>query len=186
MVPLTSLLLPVLLGAVFVFIASSLLHMFLGYHGADHRTLPSEDRIAEALRAFDIPPGDYMLPRPASMAAMRTEEHKAKLRSGPVAVLTVMKPGLPQMGAHLTQWFLYSLVVDVFAAYIAGRALGPGAPALQVLRFAGTTAFIAYAVALWQDSIWYKRAWGTSIRYTIDGLVYGIVVGATFAWLWPR
>jgi hypothetical protein len=35
-------------------------------------------------------------------------------------------------------------------------------------------------------SIWYKRAWGTSIRTTIDGLVYGLLTAGVFGWLWPR
>ena len=34
-------------------------------------------------------------------------------------------------------WFLYTIVMSVFAAYIAGRALPPGTAYLQVFRFAG-------------------------------------------------
>jgi hypothetical protein len=56
----------------------------------------------------------------------------------------------------------YCLIVSIFSAYIAGRALAPGAEYLSVFRFAGTTAFLAYAAALWQNSIWWKRAWGTT------------------------
>jgi hypothetical protein len=77
-------------------------------------------------------------------------------------------------------------VVGVFAAYVAGRALGPGAPYLQVHRFAGVTAFAAYALALAQSSIWYKRAWSTTLKSTFDGLIYALMTGGTFGWLWPR
>ena len=83
-------------------------------------------------------------------------------------------------------WFVYLLVVSYFAAYIASRALAPGAYYLEVFRFAGATAFIGYAVALWQMSIWYHRSWGTTIRNTIDGLIYGLLTAGVFGWLWPR
>jgi hypothetical protein len=77
-------------------------------------------------------------------------------------------------------------VVSVFAAYITGRALGPGANYLEVFRFAGTTSFLGYSMALLQTSIWYKRNWGTTIRVMIDGLLYGLLTAGTFGWLWPR
>jgi hypothetical protein len=48
----------------------------------------------------------------------------------------------------LAQWFVYCVVVGVFAGYIAGRALPPGARYLSVFRFAGCTAFVGYALAL--------------------------------------
>ena len=117
---------------------------------------------------------------------MRSPEFLDKLKKGPLVVMTVMRSGRPNMGPQLVQWFGYCLVVGVFAAYIAGRALGRGASYLSVFRFAGCTAFAAYTLALWQQSIWYKRSWGTTIRYTIDGLIYGLMTGGTFGWLWPK
>ena len=56
---------------------------------------------------------------------------------------------------------------------------------LSVFRFAGTTAFLCYAVALWQNSIWDKRAWSTTAKSTFDGLVYALVTAGVFGWLWP-
>jgi hypothetical protein len=90
------------------------------------------------------------------------------------------------MGLSLTLWFLYCIVMGVFAAYVSGRALGPGAHYLSVFRFAGCTAFAGYALALWQNSIWYKRAWTTTLKSTFDGLVYALLTAGTFGWLWPR
>ena len=82
--------LPIVLSAVLVFVASSIIHMMLKYHASDYRTLPKESEVMEALRKFEIPPGDYMVPRAGSMEAMRTEEFKDKLKKGPVMVATVM------------------------------------------------------------------------------------------------
>jgi hypothetical protein len=90
------------------------------------------------------------------------------------------------MGTSLLLWFLYSVLVSVFAAYIAGRALGPGARYLGVFRFVGATAFMGYSLALLQQSIWYRRNWGTTLKLMVDGLVYGLLTGGTFGWLWPR
>jgi hypothetical protein len=55
-----------------------------------------------------------------------------------------------------------------------------------IFRFAGTTAFIAYAVAQWSDTIWYKRSWTTTAKNTFDGLIYSLLTGGAFGWLWPE
>ena len=83
-------------------------------------------------------------------------------------------------------WFLYSVVVGLFAAYIAGHALPAGASFRQVLRFAGVTAFVGYALALWQMSIWYGRAWLATIKATIDSVIYALVTAAILGWMWPH
>ena len=55
MVSIPSLWLPILLSAVAVFVASSVIHMFLGYHAADYRKVPAEDDFMAALRKFEHP-----------------------------------------------------------------------------------------------------------------------------------
>lgn len=185
MVFLTSLWIPIVLSAVVVFAASSIIHMVLRYHRTDFSKLPAEDEVMEALGKIGIPPGDYVFPCAGSHKAMKDPDFIEKMKKGPVAFLTVMESGPPSMGKSLSLWFLYCLAVSVLAAYIAGRALGPGAPYLAVFRFAGCAAFAGYAAALWQNSIWYKRAWSTTLKSTFDGLVYGLVTAGTFAWLWP-
>src|SRR5262245_29186068 len=186
MAGLGSLWLPIVLSAVLVFVVSSIIHMMTPWHKGDYRRLPDEDKVMDALRAFAIPPGDYMVPRPASMEDMRSPEFAEKMKKGPVMVLTVIPSGLPSMTSNLIGWFVYSLVVGVFAAYVAGRALPAGAPYLAVFRLAGTTAFAGYALALWQFSIWYHRSVATTARSTVDGLVYALLTAGTFGWLWPR
>jgi hypothetical protein len=90
------------------------------------------------------------------------------------------------MASNLVLWFIYTVVVSFFAAYIAGRAVGPGSDYLVVFRFVGTTAFMGYALALPQNSIWYRRSWGTTLKSMFDGLVYALLTAGTFGWLWPR
>jgi len=186
MVPVLSLWLPILLAAVIVFVASSLAHMVLTYHRSDYKPVPKEDEVMEALHRFSIAPGDYFLPCPTGPKDRQKPEFVEKMKKGPVLMMTVLPSGPPKMGANLAQWFVYCVVVGIFAAYITGRALEPGADYLQVFRFAGCTAFIGYSLALWQNSIWYRRSWTTTIKSTIDGLVYGLLTAGTFGWLWPR
>lgn len=186
MTSLTTLWLPILLSSVFVFVASSVIHMFLPWHKSDYSSVPSEERVMDALRPLAVPPGDYMVPRPASTQEMRSPEFAEKMKRGPVMMLTVMPNGPVAMGKNLVLWFLYSAVIGVFAAYVAGRALPAGAPYLRVFQLVGVTAFIAYSVALWEMSIWFRRAWSTTIKGTVDGLIYALITAGTFGWLWPR
>jgi hypothetical protein len=186
MVPLMSLMLPIILSAVFVFVASAIMHMVLPYHKSDYRKVPGQDDVQEALRKFNIPPGDYMLPRPDSMKDMKEPAFKEKFKKGPVLMMTVFPSGEMGMGKQLVQWFFYCVLISVFAAYVAGRAVPAGAGYLTVHRFAGVTAFAAYALGQWQDSIWYRRSWATTMKYTFDSLIFAGLTGGTFGWLWPK
>jgi len=186
MVPVTSLWLPILVSAVIVFVASSIIHMLLPFHRKDYRPVPSEDAVMESLRRFNIPPGDYLMPCPTGAHAMKDAAFLEKRSKGPVLMMTVMPGGPINMGGPLGQWFVYSCVVGLFAGYVAGVALPPGAPYLSVFRFVGTVAFVGYSLALWQISIWYKRSWAITLRSSIDGLVYGLLTAGTFGWLWPK
>jgi hypothetical protein len=178
--------LPIVLSAVFVFIVSSAIHMVTSWHKSDHAKLANEDAIMNAMRPFAIPPGDYMLPMPNSMSDMKSAEFQEKLKKGPKLVMTVMPNGMTGMGKSMGAWFVYLLVIEFFAAYVAGRALPVGADYLRVFRFVGVASFLGYSGALWQQTIWYQRSMTTTIKATIDGLIFALVAAGTFGWLWPR
>ena len=180
------LLLPILLSAVLVFVASSLIHMVLPWHKSDYPKMPNEDKVMDALRPLAIPPGDYMIPRPSSTQDMRSPEFKEKMKKGPVLMMTVWSGENMSMSKNLIQWFIYAVVVGIFAGYVAGRALPVGAEYLHVFRFAGVTAFLAYTRALWQMAIWYHRSWFTTFKSTVDGLIYALLTAGVFGWLWPH
>ena len=116
---------------------------------------------------------------------MNAPEFIEKTAKGPVAFVTVMPSGVPSMTGSLIQWFLYSVLVGIGAAYVAGRAVGPGADYLEVFRFAGCAAFLGYAMALLQNSIWYKRNWSATLKSMFDGFIYALLTAGTFGWLWP-
>ena len=80
---------------------------------------------------------------------MRSDDYKAKVERGPIAFMTVMdSSAFTAMGAQLTQWFFYCVVVGVVVAYVAGRTLTAGAEYLTVFRLTGTVAFCCYAMAV--------------------------------------
>ena len=185
MVSILSLWLPILLSAVAVFILSSIIHMVLGYHKNDFSALPNEKQVLDDLRKHNLPEGNYSFPRANSLKDMKSTEFIEKMKQGPVGMMTITKNGPPNMGKELALWFIYSIIVGIFAAYIAGNALAPGAHYLAVFRFAGATAFVGYSLALLQSSIWYKRSWSATFKSMFDGLIYALFTGGIFGWVWP-
>lgn len=186
MVPVLSLLIPIVVSAVFVFIASSIIHMATPFHKNDIRKFPNEDAVRNALKPLGLQPGDYGVPKPDSMKEMSSPEFLQKYREGPVAFIWVRPAGQMSMTGSLVQWFIYSVIVSLFAGYVAGAALGPGAEYLKVFQISGAVAFTGYAMALPQFSIWYGRNWGTTVKSMLDGLLYGLLTAGVFGWLWPR
>ena len=187
MVELTALLMPIVVSAVIVFVASSIMHMVLPLHRGDYQKLPDEDKLMDALRAAGVQPGNYHFPHCASHADMKNPEFQEKVKKGPVGLLNVMScGGSVSMGKYLAQWFGLCLVMGLFVAYLCGRTLSAGAPYLTVFRVAGTVAFMGYAGGQVSDSIWKGQRWSTTAKHVFDSLIYGLLTGGTFGWLWPR
>lgn len=184
MVSLMSLWLPILLSAVAVFVASSMIHMLLRWHSSDYTPVPDEDALMAEMRRAGLGPGDYVVPHAAGMEQMKDPAYLEKVKQGPVAFISVGRNDLG-MGKSLSLWFLYSLAVGVLAGYVAGRALGPGADYLEVFRFVGATALGGYSLALAQQSIWFSRRWSSTLKSMADGVVYALLTAGMFGWLWP-
>jgi hypothetical protein len=179
----TTLWMPILLSAVFVFIVSSVIHMVLGYHASDYQQLANEEQVMDALSKMNIPPGHYAVPKSNSMKEYNTPEFQAKVAKGPNMFMHVRQPGM-SMGSSLLKWFAFLLLVNVFVAYVASHTINPDADYLTVHRVAGCVAFMGYGLALFQDAIWDGKSWGATWKMLFDALVYGLVTGGTFGWLW--
>lgn len=185
MVEIMDLWLPILLSAVFVFIASSILHMVIPIHKHDYKQLPGEDAILESMRGQNIAPGSYRFPYCASMKDLGAPEMMEKYKRGPVGLVTVLPSGPPTMGASLMIWFLYSILIGLFVAYLATLTLDGGAAYGAVFRVAGTAAILGYALSSIPESIWKGQSWGVTFKFIFDGVIYGLVTAGTFGWLWP-
>ena len=151
MVSLTSLWLPILISAVLVFVASFVIHMFIG-HAADYGRAPSEDAVMDALRGFSIPPGDYGS-CPGRLGA-RDPAFVAKHKKGPVLMMTVFPAGNLGMGKQLAAWFVYC----VGHRHLRGIPDQPRAAGRRAIP-RGVSIFSDRGVrrlrnGLWQQSIW--------------------------------
>jgi hypothetical protein len=185
MVPLTALWLPILLSAVIIFVASSIMHMLLKYHQSDYSQLPDEDKILAALRPANLKRGLYVFPF-CTHKDMKSPALIEKYKQGPVGFLTIVPNGPPALPKFLIQWFVYCLVIGLFVAYLTGRTLPRGTDYLAVFRVAGTAAFLAYGLGQLSNGIWKGQRWSATIKEVIDGLIYGLLTAGTFGWLWPR
>lgn len=182
---LTELWLPILLATVFVFIASSVIHMALPYHKKDCAKMDGEEQVLEAMRSAGVKPGAYMFPMCGSMKDWNSDEMKAKREKGPQGIMTVVPPGGFNMGKSLVLWFMQSLIVSFLVAYIGWHSIGATGDYLHVFRIVGASAFLAYAIGNMHDSIWKGQSWVVTGKFMFDGLVYALLTAGTFGWLWP-
>ena len=184
MVALSALWLPILLSAVIVFVASSIMHMVLPYHKGDYRQLPNEEGLLSTLRSASLRPGLYIFPY-CDHKDMKSPAVQEKFKQGPVGMMTIRPSGVPAMPKFLVQWFVYCLVIGFFVAYLTGHTVGPNTHYLAVFRVAGTAAFLAYGLGNLSNGIWKGQPWSMTIKEVIDGLIYGLLTAGTFGWLWP-
>lgn len=186
MVSLVQLWLPILLGAVGVFVASSILHMLLqAWHASDYHGFSNEDEVAAAMRKGSPAPGMYMIPY-CKMEDFKKPETLEKFKKGPLAFMILRAPGAPNMGKSLVLWFLFCILVSLFSGYIGSATLAAGTALPQVLRVTATAAFMSFGFASIPTGIWYGQPWGAVLKDAIDGLIYGLIVGAVFAFMWPH
>lgn len=183
--PFGSLWVPVIVSAIVVFVASSILHMALKYHKADYKPFANDEAVREVIGRSNPSPGIYMTPHCADMKQMKDPAMMDKFVKGPVAILTVMPKGAPNMGKHLGLWFGFSVLVSFVAAYVARHTLTPGADGMLVMRITGTVAFSGYALSYLSDSIWKGQPWSNTMRHVLDGVVYALLTGLTFRLMWP-
>jgi hypothetical protein len=177
--------LPILLSAVIVFIASSILHMLLPYHKGDYRRVQDEDKLLPALRSAGLSRGHYVFPY-CTPKEMKSPAMVEKYTQGPVGMITVFPSGPPALPKFLGMWFVYCLLISFFVAYLAAHTIAPGAYYLKVFRIVGTAAFLAYGFGTVSNAIWKGQTLSFTIKEVVDGLIYALLTAGTFGWLWPH
>ncbi len=185
MTPFMSLLLPVAVSAVAVFVLSMIVHM-TPWHRGDHARLPDEEGVMNALRPFALPPGDYTTPHPGTGEYMKSPEYDAKRAAGPVLFLTVLPNGPWNFGQLLGSWFAFVLVAAAIVACVVGTIMPPGGSGHAVFHHTAVITFLSYAMGAFPQSVWYGRKWSTSWRYAGDALLYALATGAIFSAMWPK
>lgn len=185
MTPFTSLLLPIALSAVAVFVLSMIIHM-TPWHRSDYLRLPDEDGVMKALRPFNIPPNDYTTPHPGTGDYMKSPEYDAKRAAGPVIWLTVAPSGPWKIGKLMGSWFLFTLVVSATLACVVGSIVSAGGDRGVVFHQVAVIAFLTYAMGAVPLSIWYDRKWSTTLKTVVDSVLYALATGWIFSMLWPK
>jgi hypothetical protein len=183
MITVTSLWLPILLSAVAVFVMSNILWMALPFwHRSDYKKLSKEQALLDSVS--EATSGQYIAPY--LNWGKLTPEERAAVERRPMAFVLVRNPAKFSFPAALATYFAYTLVISFLVGYVTGVALPPGGPFREVLRIAGTVGILAYSFGSVGDSIWYGKPWSVTAKVIIDGIIYGLLTGVIFAWLWPH
>ena len=150
-------LLAAIAGGIVVFVWSAVSHMALGLGSAGIRTLPNEERMAQAIRGVVTEPGLYFFPGMDPSRKMTPEEERAwteRYRRGPSGLMIVQPGGRDPM--EPTQ-FVVELLADILAAGVAAFLLaGLGGPLLARAGAVGLLGVFEWAdlsVSYWN---WYK------------------------------
>lgn len=178
--------LPIVVSAAAVWMASAMAWMLLPHHRGDFKGLPNEDALMNALRAQNVAPGMYGFPDMQDCSKMKDPAFKAKLEAGPAGFLNVMPPGaFTKMGAKMFATFIIYLIVSLFIAYLGSITIDAGADFRRVFRVLGVAGVMAYCFAGIPNAIWFNTPARTMAANLVDGIAYGLITAAIFAWLWP-
>ncbi len=191
---LTELWLPIIVSAVAVWIAAAVAWTALPHHKKDFKKLPDESGFIAQLRAMSIPPGSYMIPMCSHSKGGMSEEAKRCMAEGPLGFISLWKPPAT-MGKNMVLSFCVYLGVSITIGYLAWVTLGTpdglsiGAAAGhsfgRVFQITGTAGILAYVFAHIPGGIWFGTPARSILMNIIDGVAYGCITGAIFAWLWP-
>jgi hypothetical protein len=200
---LTHLWLPILVSGVAVWIASAIGWMVTGHHKKDRDAIANEQEFMDTITRMNIRPGNYgfpdfcqhdKLPRKERMEALKVLYDKH-----PQGLLRVWAP--TNMGANMLLTFLFYLFTSAVIAYLGWAALPHSAAALpvtgagagecssmfwKVFQVLGTAGILAYCFATFPGDLWFQKKRRAMVTDWIDGIVFGLITGAVFAWFWPK
>lgn len=180
--------LPILLSAGVIWVMSIIFGMALPHHKQDWIGLGDEDGFMEDLRRRGIKPGNYLFPDFRSSEQLRSEKVERALKEGPVGHLSVWKTPVT-MGDKMVGTLVVHLVVCILIAYLTRIALpaaSPPPPFAKVFQIAGTAGVLAYSFSFIPNALWFGAYKRTIVASIFDGVLYGVVIGAIFAWRWPQ
>jgi hypothetical protein len=196
--------LPILVSGVAVWFASFIAWMAIGHHKKDRDAIPGggEQEFMSTITRMNIPPGNYgfpdfcqhdKLPRKEKMDALKLlyDRH-------PQGLLRVWAP--TNMGRNMLLTFLFYLLTSTAVAFLGWTALPHAAPpadsagahadgislTCKVFQTLTTAAILAYGFASFPGDLWFQKKRRAMLMDALDGVVFGLITGAVFAWLWPR
>jgi hypothetical protein len=172
---------PILLSAALVFIASAIMWTVLPFHNREFKPLSTGEDVSAAIKKAGVGSGMFVFP-----AQGRGAEAMARWAEGPSGFMTVVPRGKLSMGPMMVKSVIYNVVVAFLVAYVAHHALPVGASYPHVFQIVGAVGFMSYCLAYGPESIWFSRPWSSFLLNAFDALVFGLLMGGTFGWLWPK
>ncbi|MFK7759798.1 MAG: hypothetical protein AB8C13_07625 [Phycisphaerales bacterium] len=185
MISIVELWLPILVSAVAVFFASSIIWMILPYHKKDIRFMPSEDEFSKAIDQLNIEPGLYMYPNCADPKEMKSDAFVAKWKSGPWGTITVMGSP-PNFAKNLLKTFVSYLAITAMCGYLASMSLSAGADSMMVFRFVGTAAILGFCMGSFAGDFFLGKPARFIFTSFIDGLIFAFITAGVFCIMWPN
>lgn len=184
MVPLQSLWLVVIVSAVVVFVASSIIWMALPIHKDDYKKLgDKEEGVRSLVRGMAA--GVYMFPWCTPKDEKNDPAAAQRVKEGPWGILNVV-PKRWSMGPMLGLWFLNLLIISILVAYVTRHGAPPGTPYMGVFRVAGVAALLGHVAGAMPSCIWHGRPWSQLPGQIFDAVVYALLTAGVFGWLWPK
>ena len=127
-----------------------------------------------------------MFPYADSPAAMKEERVSKAFEEGTAGFITVLPRGIPNMGRNMALSAILNVVVASLVACVACLTLAPGADYMTVFRVTAVATWLAYGTGTVYDAIWFGRPWSGVFKGFGDALIYALLTGGAFGWLWPE
>jgi hypothetical protein len=179
--------LPILVSAAAVWFASALAWMAVGHHKEDSLPLPNEQEVIDTVKRWNLSPGEYMFPDFRRCKGMSKEEKKTmyeNMQKNPMGLFRVW--GKISMGGNMLWTFVVFLLASAMIGYLGWAALPHARDSFgHIFQVLGTAGILAYCFASFPNDIWFQRSKRAMAMCAIDGVVFGLITGAIFAWLWP-
>lgn len=115
MTPITSLLLPIVVAAVAVFVVSMIVHVAMPWHQSDYGNVPNDDAAIAAVQSLNLAPDDYAVPNPRLPGGGKNPDFIAKFERG-----------LPLLGDRhrLLVWIRRLAALDLVSAEVVDGVQG--------------------------------------------------------------
>ena len=146
--------------------------------------MPDEAGTVANLAAQDLAPGQYMVPHAGSPEAMKEERVRKAFEEGAAGFITILPRGIPNMGPNMALSAVFNIAVAVPGSVrsvpdagsrcgLHGGLPGHGRGRLDGLRRRHGTGC---------DLV--RRPWSSVCKGFGDALIYGLLTGGAFGWLW--
>ena len=183
---LAALWLPILASAAAVWFTSALFWMAVGHHNKDYGHLADEAGFIAEMKKRNIAPGNYAFPNCADHSRMKDPAIQELMKSGPMGFITFLRTPM-SMGRNMISSFLVYLAISIAIAYLGWSTLPhTGLDMRHGFKVLITAGILGYSFAHVPNGIWFGQSTRAMVLCVLDGIVYGLVTGVIFCFLWPK